>query len=130
MGVKINKDKLNSPARSKIVADITTAVQKFETATNNIAHLSGLPLIRTVIADRIQKEMKFFLFGSLILSVLILLLFFRSINTTLLSLAVVIIGVIWTSCNHLSLRLQYNVIDGIDAIAGGCDRYSKLYLFY
>ncbi|MEO6668697.1 MAG: MMPL family transporter [Ferruginibacter sp.] len=96
MGIKINKDKLNSPARSKIVADITSAVAKFEKATNNVAHLSGLPLIRTVIADRIQKEMKFFLFGSLILSVLILLLFFRSINTTLLSLAVVIIGVIWT----------------------------------
>ncbi|MBC7536644.1 MAG: MMPL family transporter [Ferruginibacter sp.] len=96
MGIKINKDQLNSPARTKIVADITAAVQKFEKATGNNAHLSGLPLIRTVIADRIQKEMKFFLFGSLALSVIILLLFFRSISTTLLSLAVVITGVIWT----------------------------------
>lgn len=96
MGIKINKDQLNSPARTKIVADITAAVQKFEKATGNNAHLSGLPLIRTVIADRIQKEMKFFLFGSLALSVIILLLFFRSVSTTLLSLAVVITGVIWT----------------------------------
>lgn len=96
MGVKINKDKLNSPARTQIVADITAAVQKFEQATHSDTHLSGLPLIRTVIADRIQKEMKFFLFGSLALSILILLLFFRSISTTLLSLTVVIIGVIWT----------------------------------
>ncbi|MEO8772530.1 MAG: efflux RND transporter permease subunit [Ferruginibacter sp.] len=96
MGIKINKDKLNSPVRTQIVADITSAVNKFEQATGIHTHLSGLPLIRTVIADRIQKEMKFFLFGSLALSVLILLLFFRSISTTLLSLAVVITGVIWT----------------------------------
>ncbi|HQR01348.1 MAG TPA: MMPL family transporter [Ferruginibacter sp.] len=52
--------------------------------------------MRTVVADRIQNEMRYFLFGSLLLSALILLLFFRSISTTLLSLVVVIFGVIWS----------------------------------
>ncbi|CAN5832021.1 MMPL family transporter [soil metagenome] len=96
MGVRINKDVLNSPGRSKVVAEITNAVNRFSAATTIETHLSGLPLIRTVVADRIQQEMKLFLFGSLALSVLILLIFFRSISTTLISLAVVIIGVIWT----------------------------------
>ncbi|MBS1743394.1 MAG: MMPL family transporter [Bacteroidetes bacterium] len=96
MAVKINKDKLNSPGRTKIVADITESVIRFEKATGSSTHISGLPLIRTVMADRIQKEMKFFLFGSLLLSVLILLLFFRSLSTTLLSLVVVGMGVVWT----------------------------------
>lgn len=96
MGVRINKDSLNSPKRSQIVKDITTAVNEFENTTKISTHLSGLPLIRTVVADRIQKEMKFFLIGSLVLSALILFLFFRSLSTTLLSLLVVIIGVIWS----------------------------------
>ncbi len=96
MGVRINKDSLNSPKRTRIVADISAAVKTFETQTQTEAHLSGLPLIRTVVADRIQQEMKFFLLGSLLLSSLILLLFFRSVNTTLLSLLVVIFGVIWS----------------------------------
>ncbi len=96
MGVKINKDSLNSPARVKIIGDITTAAGKFEKATSIETHLSGLPLIRTVVAGRIQQEMKLFLIGSLLLSVLILFLFFRSISTTLISLAVVLVGVIWT----------------------------------
>ncbi len=96
IGVRINKDVLNSPVRSKVIEEISNAANKFEHETNIETHLSGLPLIRTVVADRIQKEMKLFLFGSLALSVLILLLFFRSISTTLISLAVVIIGVIWT----------------------------------
>jgi predicted RND superfamily exporter protein len=40
--------------------------------------------------------MKWFLLGSLLLSAVILLLFFRSLSTMILSLAVVIIGVIWS----------------------------------
>lgn len=96
MGVRINKDSLNSAKRSKIVKEITAVVNKFETETKIEAHLSGLPLIRTVVGDRIQKEMRFFLIGSLVLSALILLLFFRSFSTTILSLAVVIFGVVWS----------------------------------
>ncbi len=96
MGVRINKDSLNSPKRTKIVAAITAAAEKFEASTKIETHLSGLPLIRTIVGDRIQKEMKFFLLGSVLLSAFILLLFFRSVSTTLLSLMVVILGVVWS----------------------------------
>jgi predicted RND superfamily exporter protein len=96
MGVRINKDSLNSKKRNIIVSDITAAVNRFQAATGIETHLSGLPLIRTLVAERIQKEMKLFLMGSLILSTLILLLFFRSISTTLLSLVIVLVGVVWT----------------------------------
>jgi predicted RND superfamily exporter protein len=96
MAVKINKDSLNSPARVKIVDGIMKATATYERNSGIEVHLSGLPLIRTVIAERIQKEMKFFLWGSLLLSVLILFIFFRSISTTLISMSVVVIGVIWT----------------------------------
>ncbi len=96
LGVKINKDSLNSPARVKIVESISLCVKTYEKEAGVKAHVSGLPLIRTIVAERIQKEMKVFLWGSLLLSVLILLLFFRSVSTTLLSLAVVSIGVVWT----------------------------------
>ena len=96
MAVKINKDSLNSPARVKIVDGIMKATSAYERNAGIEVHLSGLPLIRTVIAERIQKEMKLFLWGSLLLSVLILFIFFRSISTTLISMSVVVIGVIWT----------------------------------
>lgn len=96
MGVGINKDSLNSPKRTKIVKDIIACVKTFETNTKTAAHLSGLPLIRTIVGDRIQKEMRFFLIGSLVLSTLILLIFFRSISTTVLSLLVVLMGVVWS----------------------------------
>lgn len=96
MAVRINKDSLSSPKRTQIVNDIIKEVKVFETSTNITAHLSGLPLIRTLVSDKIKKEMKLFLIGSLLLSALILLIFFRSLSTTLLSLAVVVLGVIWS----------------------------------
>ena len=96
MAVKINKDSLSSPARVAIVNSIMAATAMYERKTGIEVHISGLPLIRTIVAERIQKEMKLFLFGSLALSVLILFLFFRSISTTFISLSVVVIGVVWT----------------------------------
>lgn len=96
MAVRINKAALNSPRRTKIIEDITAITSKFEAAAKTETHLSGLPVIRTVIADRIQKEMKFFLIGSLLLSAVILFIFFRSFSTTVLSLTVVLLGVIWS----------------------------------
>ncbi|MBK8711100.1 MAG: MMPL family transporter [Niastella sp.] len=96
MAVRINKDSLNSPKRTQIVNDITNATANFQKETGIQTYVSGLPLIRTVVSDRIQKEMRFFLIASLLLSALILIIFFRSGSTTILSLLVVIMGVIWT----------------------------------
>ena len=96
MAVRINKEVLQTKERSLVIGQINEALTRFENTTKIETHVSGLPLIRTVVADRIQKEMKLFLLASLGLSVLVLLLFFRSLSTTLLSLAVVVIGVIWT----------------------------------
>lgn len=96
MAVRVNKQILASKERTDVVNAVKTATDKYTAATGNTVHLSGLPLIRTVVANMVQSEMKMFLLISLGLSTLILLLFFRSLTTTLLSLAVVIISVIWT----------------------------------
>lgn len=95
-GISIQKDTLNSPARSKIMNDILGCVEKFEKEAKVATYRSGLPLIRTISADRLKKEMRYFLIGSLILSALILLLFFRSFSVMVLSLLVVLIGVVWS----------------------------------
>lgn len=96
MGVRINRDLLNSKARTGIIKAIAKATNDFGGQHKVDVHLSGLPLIRTVIADRISAEMKWFTFGSIALSALILFLFFRSLSAMALSLAVVLMGVIWS----------------------------------
>lgn len=102
MGVRINKQVINSKKRNKVVGEIERLAQNFESDNQTTVYLSGLPFIRTEMATRIANEMRWFLFASVALSALILLLFFRSITSTLLSLSVVIIGVL---CNMATMYL-------------------------
>lgn len=96
MGIRINRDVLNSRKRNEVVAAIVSAGDSFAAKRGLQMHYSGLPLIRTNMATKIATEMKGFLLGSVLLSAIILLLFFRSLSATLLSIGVVLIGVIWS----------------------------------
>lgn len=96
MGVSIDKSVINSKKRNSVVASIRKLTEEFSQTSNEQIYLSGLPLIRTEMATRIADEMKWFLFASIALSALILLLFFRSFSAMLLSLGVVLMGVVWS----------------------------------
>ena len=96
MAISFLPDSINSGARSAIIKNLQSKLDGFAAKTKLAVHISGLPYIRTILADRIKKEMLWFLIGSLLLSAITLFLFFRSISATLLSLSVVIMGVIWS----------------------------------
>ena len=96
IGLRISKEVLGSKKREQTVGAIEKITAAFVQDAQLDVHLSGLPLIRTNVAMRIARELNWFLAGSLLLSALILFLFFRSIGTILLSLGVVIIGVVYS----------------------------------
>lgn len=96
MAITVNNVIFNSPQRTEVIDKVLKLTDAFEAKHNVDLRMSGLPLIRTILSDRIKSEMKFFLIGSVVLSALILLLFFRSLSAMLLSLAVVGIGVVWS----------------------------------
>ena len=96
MAISFIPDSINSVARSGIIKNLQSKLHAFVSKSNLKVHISGLPYIRTILADRIKKEMQWFLIGSLLLSAITLFLFFRSISATLLSLSVVVMGVIWS----------------------------------
>ena len=96
MAATVNNQIFNSAERTKVIDSVTALTKAFENKHHIELHKSGLPLIRTILSERIKKEMLFFMLASLLLSALILLLFFRSVSAMLLSLAVVGIGVVWS----------------------------------
>jgi predicted RND superfamily exporter protein len=96
MGLSINKDVMNSKQRNAVVSAIVKEGDAFAKRNNIEIHYSGLPHIRTNMATKVAEEMQWFLIGSILLSAVILLIFFRSFSATLLSLGVVVIGVIWS----------------------------------
>jgi predicted RND superfamily exporter protein len=94
--VHVNKAVMNSARRLATVGAITSLVDSFGAATGLDMRYSGLPLIRTKMARKVSTETTWFLLASVCILSLILLLFFRSAGAMLLSLAVVIIGVIFS----------------------------------
>ncbi len=96
IGITVDKDSISSYHRTKIISQIVSVVKDFENKTKIETHISGLPYIRTIVAERIKKEMIFFLIASLAFSAIVLLLFFRSTAAMFLSLTVVAMGVIWS----------------------------------
>lgn len=96
MAVTVDKDTINSNYRTTMIKNIVAKIKRFETATKTQLYLSGLPYIRTVIGDRIKREMNWFLIGSLLLSAITLFIFFRSFSAMIMSLMVVGMGVVWS----------------------------------
>ena len=96
IGVRLKSSILSSKSRDTVVALVEQTAAAFEKESGLELRYSGLPHIRNNLMTRINAEMRFFLFGSIVFSALILFIFFRSFSTMVLSLCVVIIGVIWS----------------------------------
>lgn len=94
--ISMNKEIMNSAGRTAVVNNIIKSGNNFGNAHHIQMHYSGLPLIRTNMATKVATEMKWFSLASVLLSALILLIFFRSFSNMLLSLIVVIIGVVFS----------------------------------
>lgn len=113
LGLRINREVLGSKERERVIGAIEKESASFAETTHFDLHLSGLPLIRTNVALRIAQEMQWFLLGSILLSALILFIFFRSLSTTLLSLTVVLIGVVYSLATIHMLGFRITLLNAL-----------------
>jgi len=93
--IYLDKIKIKTAERIRIIQDIKAVTEKLAKKTSTTMHYSGLPFIRTEFAQSVRYEMKLILISSLILTAIILFLFFRSFSTMLFSVLVVFAGVLW-----------------------------------
>ena len=113
MAINVNREIMNSAERNVVVGNIAKPCIEYGDKHGMEVHLSGPPLIRTNMATKVATEMKWFLSGFVILSAFILLLFFRSISTMLLSLAVVIVGVIFSLGSIELLGYKISILNAL-----------------
>lgn len=113
MALYINKDVLASKGRKKVIADVTELCEAFGKSQQIEMHYSGLPYIRTQVGNKIEAEMKLFLVLSLMLTAVILLLFFRSLSAVLASMIVVMVGVVWSVGTMTLLGYQITLLTAL-----------------
>jgi predicted RND superfamily exporter protein len=113
MAIRINKEILNTSSRVEVIGAIEQAATAFAQKHDVQVHLSGLPLIRTVVTEKIAHELRIFLIVSFLLTAFILLSFFRSISAVILSMIVVVMGVIWSLATVVLLGYKLTILTGL-----------------
>ncbi len=86
---------VNSENRVNLTRDIQMIGEKYTEFTDIEVHYGGLPFVRTLMATKVKKEMLTFLFLSIGVTGLILLLFFRSWDAVVLPMLIIGIVVVW-----------------------------------
>lgn len=113
MMVTINKDELKNKNRVRLIGDIVDLTNKFGENHDIQVHYSGLPYIRVKVAEKLQKEQVIFVVAALILTVLILLVFFRSFKIALFTLLIVLINVAWILGLNFLLGYKMTILTAI-----------------
>jgi predicted RND superfamily exporter protein len=113
MAITFDRTKLNSKNRIAMVDTIKNLALDFGKKNNLPVHLSGMPFIRTGITSKVAGEMKLFLLLAILVTALILLVFFRSVIPVIFSLIVVIIGVIWSLGTIVLLHYKITILSGL-----------------
>ncbi|HEV7230474.1 MAG TPA: MMPL family transporter [Bacteroidia bacterium] len=95
IAVTFDKKMVNTKERFRVVDDIRSLTENFSKQQKIQVHYSGLPYIRSVIALKISHEMFLFMGLAVLVTAIILFIFFRSLMPVVFSLLVVIVGVVW-----------------------------------
>tara|TARA_B110000495_G_C23029997_1_gene613129 strand:- start:448 stop:3111 length:2664 start_codon:yes stop_codon:yes gene_type:complete len=95
MMVFVNEPVFNSKNRGTLVFDIAAISEEYTDSLGEFKY-SGLPYIRSVTMKKVTDELSIFIFLTLLITSLLLFLFFRSFKVVLVSMIVVIIGVVWS----------------------------------
>ncbi|HEX6223226.1 MAG TPA: MMPL family transporter, partial [Chryseolinea sp.] len=113
MAVSVPKEVMNSSKREAVVEALQAAGNKFQNETNIQIHYAGLPFIRTLVANAVRKEMQIFLYGSALITGLIMFAFFRSFRAVLFSMIIIGIVVVWTLGTLAILGFKITLLSGL-----------------
>ncbi len=113
MAVTFRNKELNTKKRLDITDSITSKGKAFAQLTGIDVHYSGLPYVRTNVARKIQNETSFFLLVAIIVTGILLFIFFRTLYPVIFSLVVVIFGVIFSLGSIVLFGYKLSVLMGL-----------------
>ncbi len=95
LALTVNKDKMRTKNREKMIASIQKICVNYEKQENVRLHYSGLPYIRVVNSIKIKRELYLFSILALAICIIVLFIFFRSFKAVFFPVMIVLTGVVW-----------------------------------
>ncbi|MCZ4245285.1 efflux RND transporter permease subunit [Pedobacter punctiformis] len=113
MAITFDTKILNTAERNPILKQIEEKAKAFQKSTKIQVHISGLPYIRTAVSKLVSNEFVLFLGLSILVSAIILLLFFRKFYAVFFPILVVIMGVIWSIGTLVLFGFELTILTGL-----------------
>lgn len=111
--ISVDEKVLNSADRQRLMQDIIQVGDAFEEKTNIELHYAGLPFVRSVMMGKVKQEIIKLLVLSVLITALILLLFFRSWDAVVFPLLVIFSVVIWSVGTLDLLGYKITILTGL-----------------
>ena len=109
----IDKVYANSKKRIHLIDDIHMLGKLFTESTGIDLHYVGLPFVRAVIVVKVKREMQMFVLLSVLITGLIMLLFFRSKTAVIFPLLIIGVIVIWVLGTIVLMQYKITLLTGV-----------------
>lgn len=113
MVVTFSQKELNTKNRLSIVGKIKEEALEFGKSNNIQMHFSGMPYIRTEYMRKISGESTLFLVLSVLITALILFIFFRYFNAVFFSIVIVLVGLAWSLGTIALFDYKITILTGL-----------------
>jgi hypothetical protein len=113
MAITFTKKDLNSKRRLEIVAEIKVLAEAFSKKHQVEMHYSGMPYIRSQVMTKVSHEMTLFLILAIVVTAIILWVFFRSGSVVFFSLIITAVGVLWSTGIMYMLGYKITILTGL-----------------
>jgi len=111
--VSLRKEIVNSAVREKLIQDLVIIGKKFSEDSNIELRYAGLPFIRTEMSLQVRKELRLFLFLSMLVTGVIMFLFFRSFRAVIFSMIVIGVVVVWVLGTVVLFGYKITLLTGL-----------------
>lgn len=109
MMVFINEAIMVDMKKANVLFDVEAVAKDYESGLGSV-RVSGMPHIRVAVGKKLKGELGLFIALSIIVTSLLLLIFFRSMKIVLVANTVVFFGVIWSLGSIGALDYQLSIL--------------------
>lgn len=113
MAITMNAKVLDSKKRVALTDRIIKTGESYEEKLGSKLRFSGMPYIRSILAKVVADEMVLFILYAILVTGLIMYLFFRSFKVVMVAMLVVGIGAIWSIGLVSLFGFQLSILTGL-----------------
>lgn len=113
MAITLSTKVFNSPEREPLIENVMGLIQGFEKDHGIELHYSGMPYIRSENTHLIKGEISKFIALAALVTIIILILFFRSFPPVMVSVMIVALGVVWSLGIMAVLDFEITILTSI-----------------